>query len=129
MHGVYYILNTINQRIYVGESLDIDQRWKQHRDALKNNRHGNSLLQSDWNQYNTDAFEFGVLVTMPDWRIYSGKLMDSNTLERLFIRIYQSDNPALGYNTDHKVKGRRNMALAMRLADEANEAARKYRPS
>jgi hypothetical protein len=48
--GVYCII--INQYIYIGESFDLERRWKQHIEDLKNNRHHNKILQEQYNKNN-----------------------------------------------------------------------------
>lgn len=61
MIGVYMIRNTINHKYYVGSSIDIESRWKQHINELNKNRHTNNYLQKAWNKYGMDNFEFLVL--------------------------------------------------------------------
>jgi group I intron endonuclease len=91
--GVYYILNTCNDKIYVGCSSNIDNRWKDHRSNLRGGRHEIKALQQDWKTYGEAAFEFGTLVECPTQRY--GRLLH---IERIFFRVYQSDVPEYGYN-------------------------------
>ena len=38
MHSVYKITNLINQKIYIGSSIRVEKRWKQHKiDAFNSN--------------------------------------------------------------------------------------------
>lgn len=46
MCGVYKIINTINGKIYIGSSKDIDRRWSEHVRALELNAHINPHLQN-----------------------------------------------------------------------------------
>lgn len=59
--GIYQIKNLINGKIYIGQSIDIEKRWSTHRTELKYNNHHNIHLQSAWNKYGEDNFEFSVL--------------------------------------------------------------------
>lgn len=59
--GVYQILNTVNGKRYIGSSVNITQRWNQHKKALEKNKHGNKHLQSAWNRYGCDCFVWSVL--------------------------------------------------------------------
>lgn len=59
--GIYYIKNNISQQIYIGQTVDIQRRQKQHFQALKNNKHVNNYLQNSFNKYGENAFEFGVI--------------------------------------------------------------------
>lgn len=61
MIGVYEIRCDVNNRSYIGQSTDIDRRWKQHIYELNNNKHVNTNLQGDWNKYTRAKFSFTVL--------------------------------------------------------------------
>jgi len=47
--------------IYVGSSQDVEERWKRHRKELVGGYHFNRHLQSAWNRYGEEAFNFGIL--------------------------------------------------------------------
>lgn len=57
MTGIYKI--TINDYyIYIGQSVDMERRWKQHLKTLNENTHCNKKLQNIYNKYsNTIKFE------------------------------------------------------------------------
>ncbi len=56
--GIYIIWNTINDKIYVGSSINIDHRWRYgHRPNLYSDQHYNKHLQASWNKYSETAFE------------------------------------------------------------------------
>lgn len=59
--GVYAIRNRKNGKKYVGSTADLRQRWGEHRGALRAGRHINRHLQSAWNKYGEEAFDFIVL--------------------------------------------------------------------
>ena len=61
MTGVYMIKNIVNNKYYVGSSIDIEKRWKQHIAELDKKCHNNKHLQNSWNKYGKDNFEFLVL--------------------------------------------------------------------
>jgi hypothetical protein len=46
--GIYYILNTIKDKWYIGSSFNINQRLSKHFSVLKGNRHKNPDLQKDF---------------------------------------------------------------------------------
>lgn len=64
--GIYEIVNLINGNRYVGSSKDIYGRWVQHQNELKRGKHCNSHLQSAWNLYHEENFEFRILEETPD---------------------------------------------------------------
>ena len=64
MRGVYRITNKINNKVYIGESLNIERRWEEHKKELNNKTHKNYKLQKDYNKYGHEAFEFEVIATL-----------------------------------------------------------------
>lgn len=91
--GIYMILNVINGKIYIGQSRDIKNRWKQHKSDLNCNRHINEHLQSAWNKYGEENFEFIILCECEENQL--------NTLEQYYIFELFSYNPKVGYNNDY----------------------------
>lgn len=48
--GIYKITNNKNGKVYIGQSQNMYERWKQHRTALKNGNHPNKEMQKDWSK-------------------------------------------------------------------------------
>ena len=61
MQGIYQIKSKQNNRVYVGSSKNIRTRWRDHRSALRKNRHGNQPLQNAWNKYGEESFQLEIL--------------------------------------------------------------------
>ncbi len=59
--GIYYIKNKINNKIYVGLSINIGDRIRKHMKDLSEGFHSNIELQRAWRKYGKNNFEFGVL--------------------------------------------------------------------
>ncbi len=59
--GVYRILNTGNDKSYVGSSLNLDGVWNKHKFMLGIKSHDNKELQADWNEYGEASFTFEIL--------------------------------------------------------------------
>jgi len=55
--GIYRILNLINNKVYIGSSIDIERMLKQHKNDLNKNKHWNKSLQEDWNLYGYNYFK------------------------------------------------------------------------
>lgn len=91
MTGIYKITNTENGKIYIGQSVNISHRQSCHFYDLRNNRHKNCHLQSDYN-LNPNAFTFDVICTC--------KAEELDALEIFFIDKYNTTDPAKGYNLD-----------------------------
>jgi group I intron endonuclease len=59
--GIYSILNTLNSKIYIGSSYNIEKRWSEHKRQLISNKHYNKKLQLAWNKYSEINFIFSVI--------------------------------------------------------------------
>ena len=61
MIGIYKISNIINNKVYVGQSIDIQRRFSEHMRELNNNCHYNKHLQASYNKYGREAFSYEIL--------------------------------------------------------------------
>jgi group I intron endonuclease len=59
--GIYKIKNLVNEKVYIGQSVDIEKRWSTHKAELNNNHHHNIHLQNAWNKYGANNFEFSIV--------------------------------------------------------------------
>ena len=62
MEGIYEILNTKNNRRYIGSSMDVLQRLRDHRSYLRSRKHRSQELQQDFIDYGEDTFVFRTLL-------------------------------------------------------------------
>lgn len=88
--GIYKITNSVDGKIYVGQSKNIYRRWKEHKTELNNKRKNNRHLQYAWNKYKEENFIFCIIeqCTMDE--------LDSK--EDYWINHYNSTNENCGYN-------------------------------
>lgn len=95
--GIYVIYNKINKKSYLGSSNNIiKSRWKFHLYNLCKNKHANTHLQSAWNLYGKENFEFLI--------IESCDPKNTRTLEQLYLntcKTYQE----MWYNNNWVVSG------------------------
>lgn len=63
---IYAITNIVNDKQYVGQAVVKYKRWKNHRIALRCNKHENKHLQSAYNKYGEAAFIYTVLEIISD---------------------------------------------------------------
>lgn len=61
LSGIYQIRNTINNKKYIGHSINITLRWYLHLFNLITNKHDNPKLQEDFNMYGIKNFELSIL--------------------------------------------------------------------
>jgi group I intron endonuclease len=64
--GIYKITNSINDKFYIGSSINITNRWKAHIYRLNSGTHANRHLQNAWNQYGMDSFVFERIENVKD---------------------------------------------------------------
>lgn len=65
--GLYMIRCIQNDLRYYGESSNVSGRLASHRSLLNRQIHPNKYLQSDWNLYAADSFEFTILYMGDEW--------------------------------------------------------------
>jgi len=59
--GIYYITNVVNGKYYIGSSLHIERRFKEHLNGLNKNKHHNRSLQFEWNSFGQSSFVFSIV--------------------------------------------------------------------
>ena len=59
--GIYKIINVVNNKFYVGSTVNVSRRRARHFSELRNNKHNNKYLQAAWNKYGEKAFIFIVV--------------------------------------------------------------------
>ena len=59
--GIYIIINTISNGVYIGQSHNLHNRWLAHKSKLRVQKHPCRHLQSSWNKYGGEAFIFEIL--------------------------------------------------------------------
>lgn len=84
------ITNVVNDKHYIGQAKDIEYRWMRHRSALKCGTHHNKHLQSAYNSYGSENFEYTILEEC--------SVCDLDQREQYYIELYDSYNT--GYNLD-----------------------------
>lgn len=88
--GIYLISDTIHDRVYVGQSVNVPQRLCIHKALLKRGVHKNVYLQRSYNKCNGDGFKFIVLEYCPTEKL--------DEREKAWIESFQSTDRDKGYN-------------------------------
>lgn len=88
MSGIYKIYCKETNKYYIGQSVNVESRLKAHLNELKNNKHINQELQSDFNSYGEDSFIFE--------KIKDSEEQFLNMFEKYYMEYY--DSLENGYN-------------------------------
>ncbi len=102
--GVFQIKNTVNGKVLLGSSLNLEGPLNSHRFMLRIGRHQNKALQEDWNTYGEDKFVFEILETVKVTGAPNFNLSDELTLlEQIWLEQLQPFGNR-GYNTDTNIR-------------------------
>ena len=97
--GIYQIRNTVNDKIYIGQSIKIEERWISHLRSLRKGSHANKALLADYIQYGEDSFVVEILEQCDPLLLH----------RRESWFCYENDvwNPNIGYNKTKMLDYRR----------------------
>lgn len=104
--GVYKIVNTKNNKVYIGSTNSFKRRKNNHFSQLRNNKHINKYLQMDFNKFGEDIFLFEI--------IKKCELDELIEQEQYYINIYESCNSKRGYNIEPNA----GSSLGIKRSDE-----------
>lgn len=91
--GIYEIINNIDGKVYIGQTINYKQRRKHHLADLRNGKHCNEHLQRAFNKYGEANFSMHLI-----------ERCEENELDKEEIRIIKdkkATNPKYGYNLMH----------------------------
>jgi group I intron endonuclease len=112
---VYEIKNLINNKRYIGSTVDFTRRKAEHINVLKKNKHHSKHLQLAWNKYGESSFEFGILEYIDDLDFLRAK-------EKEFILQFKTLQRAYGYNisestTNFSVSGEKHPMYGKKFSE------------
>jgi group I intron endonuclease len=88
--GIYQIKNLINNKIYIGSTINLKQRFNDHKKLLRHNKHPNNHLQSSWIKHGESNFVFELIEQVN---------IDSLLIrEQYYINLLSSHDKKVGYN-------------------------------
>lgn len=109
MQHIYKIINTRNNKFYVGRSLNPDKRLNKHINTLKRGIHDNIYLQRAWD-VDSEYFEFKIIITIntgdkdKDLEIVKQCeqwYLDRYTLGKDLYNISPSSQTGVSYGEEH----------------------------
>lgn len=116
--GIYMIQNKVNNKIYIGQAVDIEDRWGEHRRGLRGGYHHNKHLQNSWKRDGEENFEFTVLLECEESNL--------NMYEEYYIFELMTYDPRVGYNKDYGGKSGRPTEETKRKLSEARKGEKHH---
>lgn len=90
--GIYKITNIINDKVYIGSSVDVKNRIRHHKFHLSKNTHNSPKLQNAYNKYGSESFIYEIIEIVETKEMLLER-------EQFYIDSYVSYK--LGYNSRH----------------------------
>jgi len=60
--GIYSITCKVNNKVYIGSSVNIAKRWREHLSLLRSGKHPNQHLRHAFTKYGEESFSFSIVV-------------------------------------------------------------------
>lgn len=120
--GVYKIENTITGDFYIGSSIDVKRRWREHKRPSVWNRYSKHPLYSDMQKYGVDKFDFQILAEV--------EIEQLKETEQEFIEMlkptYNNIN-AKGWDVKRYKEHRKEYYKEYQYSDKYKEHRKEYR--
>lgn len=91
MHYIYKITDTLNNKVYIGQTVDDKKRWIAHKSYAKNPEKTGQYIHRAMAKYGIENFIFEVIASCKSQE-------DTDETESLLIIQYDSRNKERGYN-------------------------------
>jgi group I intron endonuclease len=102
--GVYQVKNTVNGKILLGSSLNLEGPLNRHKFMLKIGSHTNKALQNEWDEFGSEKFVFEILETVKVEDDPNFNLKDELTLlEQIWLEELRPFGER-GYNLNEKIR-------------------------
>lgn len=116
--GIYKIINKINDKIYIGSSINLKRREREHINKLKKNIHNNPHLQNSWNKYGKENFKFEIIEVVEDEeKLIEREQYYLDTLNPEY-NICEVAGSTLGFNHSKNSKEKMSKAARGRVLNE-----------
>ncbi len=89
---IYKITNTVNNKVYIGQTKNKNERKHQHFCELRNNKHTNKHLQHSFNKYGEGNFTYEI--------IEHCDISNVDEREKYWISCFSSIDMRYGYNIE-----------------------------
>jgi len=118
MHYLYKITNTLNNKLYIGQTVDNKKRWMQHKSYAKSPDKTGQYIHRAMAKHGVENFAFEMIATCQTQE-------DANEIESLLIVQYNSRDQNHGYNLmvggaygGHSEESKQKQSISMKKAYE-----------
>jgi len=106
--GIYYIENIVNNKKYIGQSVNLERRKREHFCCFRNKTHKNPYFQNAFDKYGEENFIFKVLIycessEMTRYEQFFVNLYNKNELYNLSLECVKS-TLGIHLSEEHKRK-------------------------
>ena len=102
MYQIYKITNQKNGMVYIGSSIEVERRWRQHKEASINEKdhHYNYPLMIAFREFGIANFTFEIIDTLPDYQAmikaeHDWIIKENCVVPNGYNQTHQTDSPLL----------------------------------
>ena len=124
MYQIYKITNQKNGMAYIGSSIEVERRWRQHKEASINEKdhHYNYPLMIAFREFGIANFTFEVIDTLPDYQAMIKAEHDWIVKENCVVpngynQTHQTDSPLLDPTVAKKMSDTKRAKYGKRVCE------------
>jgi group I intron endonuclease len=106
--GIYSITTTIDNRFYIGSTVNFWRRYQDHRTKFRNGNHANGYMKAFVNKYGLDKFSFNLLYICKSTclkyneKLWIETLKPQFNIKKIIERPYFEDEKAFNWEKMRK---------------------------
>jgi len=96
--GIYKIINIVNNKMYIGSSVNLKSRKYAHFNGLRKNNHANDYLQKSFNKHGEDKFKWEIIEYVKRTSNLEATQKRLLKREQYWMDTLETYNREIGYN-------------------------------